>query len=119
MKYDESPLLGSQQMASTATITALTDSNNAANNAQNTAGNTSTTNNSPTFVVNNKTSKRIRNGDIIPSTEVKGEILFRGKAPFSNSVSKSFMDGALSSMTVHMPYFRILRSLKVSPHHTV
>jgi len=55
--------------------------------------------------------KKLKQADCIPLCEVKGEILFRGKAPFSNSVSKSFFEGCVASMNVHMPYFRILRSL--------
>lgn len=56
-------------------------------------------------------SKRSKNGDCVPKSEIQGEVLFRGKAPFSNSVSKSFLEGPLASMTLHIPYFRILRKL--------
>lgn len=61
-------------------------------------------------------SKRAKISDIIPKSEIQGEILFRGKAPFSNSVSRSFVDGPLASMTLHMPYFRIVKKLSGEIH---
>jgi hypothetical protein len=36
------------------------------------------------------------------------DVLFRGKSPFSNSVSKSF-DAQVSSMTIQLPYYRIIK----------
>lgn len=54
--------------------------------------------------------------DIIPKSELNGEVIFRGKSPFSNSVSKSFFDCGISSITLHMPYFRIFRGLDGDIH---
>jgi hypothetical protein len=39
-----------------------------------------------------------------------GEILFRGKGPFSNSVTKSFVDDRVASLTLQLPRFRIIRT---------
>lgn len=58
-----------------------------------------------------KRSKFQQGDDIIPPSEIKGEVLYRGKSPFSNSVSKSFLDEYVASMTLHMPYYRICRGL--------
>lgn len=61
--------------------------------------------------------KKTKNGiDVIPTSELKGEVLFRGKSPFSNSVSKSFMDEIISSVTLHLPYYRIFRNLDGDIH---
>jgi hypothetical protein len=49
--------------------------------------------------------------DNIPKSEIHGEILFRGSSPFSNSIARSFMDSDISSITLQMPYFRVIRSL--------
>ena len=46
------------------------------------------------------------------SRHVENEILFRGKSPFSNSVSKSFTNQPLSSMTLQLPYYRIVRDCR-------
>ncbi len=56
-------------------------------------------------------AKRSKLADNIPKHELKGEILFRGKSPFSNSVCKSFIGDNIASVTLYMPYYRILRSL--------
>ena len=40
--------------------------------------------------------------DEVPVKEFDGEILFRGKGPFSNSVSKSFMDDDVNAMTLQV-----------------
>lgn len=54
-------------------------------------------------------SKRVKNLDVVPKSEIQGEIIFRGKSPFSNSVSRSFLDGDIASITLHMPHFRIIK----------
>lgn len=46
-----------------------------------------------------------------PLSEFNGEIIFRGRSPFSNSVSKSF-NGHISAMTIQISHFRIFRSFK-------
>lgn len=58
----------------------------------------------------------------IPKSECDGEILFRGKGPFSNSVSKSFSGHDISSLTLQVhctssrtPYF--LFSPSCCPFH--
>lgn len=53
---------------------------------------------------------RMKSRDTIHVSEFNGEVLFRGKAPFSHSVSKSFNNHQVSSMTIHVPYYRIFRS---------
>ena len=53
---------------------------------------------------------KIKSCDKIHVSEFDGEVVFRGKAPFSHSVSKSFNDHYVSSMTIHIPYYRIFRS---------
>lgn len=42
-------------------------------------------------------------------TDTDLEVMYRGKSPFSNSVSKSFTNQAVPSMTIQLPYFRIVR----------
>lgn len=44
-------------------------------------------------------------------SEFNGEIIFRGRSPFSNSVSKSF-NSAISAMTIQISHFRIFRTFK-------
>ena len=44
------------------------------------------------------------------SKEFDGEIVFRGRAPFSHSVSKSFTNNQISSMTIHLSHYRIFKS---------
>lgn len=61
-------------------------------------------------------AKRSKLTDTIPVGELKGEIVFRGKSPFSNSVSKSFLGDRISSLTLHMPYYRIVRALDDALH---
>lgn len=39
------------------------------------------------------------------------EVRYRGKGPFSNAVSKSFMDHCLSSLTIQIPRFKIVRNI--------
>eukprot|EP01040_Poterioochromonas_malhamensis_P003788 gene3788-4047_t len=76
-------------------------------------------NNKPQTAATNTPSpapKRSKFDDIIPKSEINGEVLFRGKSPFSNSVSKSFLDEYVSSMTLHMPYYRIFRGLTGEIH---
>ena len=40
--------------------------------------------------------------DEVPFKEYNGDILFRGKGPFSNSVSKSFLDHDVAAMTLQV-----------------
>eukprot|EP00600_Ochromonadales_sp_CCMP1393_P005304 CAMPEP_0174970074 /NCGR_PEP_ID=MMETSP0004_2-20121128/9155_1 /TAXON_ID=420556 /ORGANISM="Ochromonas sp., Strain CCMP1393" /LENGTH=241 /DNA_ID=CAMNT_0016219713 /DNA_START=101 /DNA_END=823 /DNA_ORIENTATION=- len=42
-------------------------------------------------------------------TEDQADVIFRGKSPFSHSVSKSFDSTKVSSMTLQIPYYRIVR----------
>ena len=44
-----------------------------------------------------------------PRSESRHEIVHRGQSQFSNSVSKSFSNEAVSSMTLQMPSYRIVR----------
>lgn len=54
---------------------------------------------------------RLKNKDIIHVSEFDGDVLYRGRSPFSHSVSKSFItDHHVSSMTIHIPSYRIFRS---------
>lgn len=41
--------------------------------------------------------------------DVEGDVLFKGKGAFSNSVSKSFVGQSVRSMTIQLPRFRIRR----------
>lgn len=59
--------------------------------------------------------KKVTKIDTVPKKEIMGEVLFRGKSPFSNSVSKYF-EGMAVAMTLQMPYYRIFRSLDGSIH---
>eukprot|EP01038_Epipyxis_sp_PR26KG_P004406 gene4406-6232_t len=58
----------------------------------------------------------INRPDIIPRSEFQGDTIFKGKAPFSNSVSKSFFDSNVSSMTIQLPYYRIFSSQNGEAH---
>jgi hypothetical protein len=61
--------------------------------------------------------KKTKNhADVIPKHELRGEVLFRGKSPFSNSVSKSFMEDSICSVTLQMPYYRIFCNLEGDIH---
>lgn len=42
-------------------------------------------------------------------TECPFEVMYRGKSQFSNSVSKSFSSQSVPSMTIQLPYYRIVR----------
>ena len=46
--------------------------------------------------------KKVLLRDEVPFKEYDGEILFRGKGPFSNSVSKSFSDHDVAAMTLQV-----------------
>jgi|Transcript_6655 hypothetical protein len=48
--------------------------------------------------------KDIKPKDEVSLKEYDGEILFRGKGPFSNSVSKSFLDHDLAAMTLQVRF---------------
>ena len=50
------------------------------------------------------------------ATTTTGEILYRGKGPFSNSVSKSFPEHDVSAMTLQVPRFRIVRAADGEVH---
>ena len=54
--------------------------------------------------------------DIIPKSELRGEILYRGKSNFSNAVSKSFLHNNAISLTLYMPYFRVIKALNGNVH---
>jgi len=41
--------------------------------------------------------------------DINTEVVYRGKAPFSNSVTKSFPASRVASMTLQIPYYRIVR----------
>jgi hypothetical protein len=47
--------------------------------------------------------------DLTDKTESSFEVMYRGRPPFSNSVSKSFTGHTISSMTIQLPYYRIVR----------
>ena len=66
------------------------------------------TSNSPTNGNNKAKKTQIR--EEVPYKEFDGEILYRGKGPFSNAVSKSFPDQDISAMTLQVPRFRIVRA---------
>jgi hypothetical protein len=40
------------------------------------------------------------------------EVLYRGKGPFSNAVSKSFMHHCVSSLTIQIPRFKIVKNFQ-------
>lgn len=48
--------------------------------------------------------------DTIPWSEFNAEIVLKGKSPFSNSVSKSFANDQITSLTVQVPQFRVVSS---------
>ena len=48
--------------------------------------------------------------DNIPKSEFGYEILYRGKGSFSNSVSKAFPDIEMTSITIQIPRFRVVKS---------
>ena len=60
--------------------------------------------------------KKVIVKDEVPFKEYDGEILFRGKGPFSNSVSKSFSDHDVAAMTLQIPRFRIVRTSNGEVH---
>jgi hypothetical protein len=57
--------------------------------------------------------------DVIPTSEIQGEILYRGKSPFSNAVSKSFFNETITSITLQMPYYRVIRGLNSSKNQGI
>ena len=61
-------------------------------------------------IINEAAPKKTIVKDEVPFKEYDGEILFRGKGPFSNSVSKSFSDHDVAAMTLQIPRFRIVRT---------
>jgi len=65
---------------------------------------------------NDLSSKKTTKVDIVPKQEINGEVLYRGKSPFSNSVSKSFFEGISMAMTLQMPFYRIFRSIDGNIH---
>ena len=50
-----------------------------------------------------------RKSEYSDKSESPYEVMYRGKSPFSNSVSKSFTGQTVSSMTIQMPFYRIVR----------
>ena len=54
--------------------------------------------------------------DEVPFKECNGEILYRGKGPFSNSVTRSFPEHDISGMTLQVPRFRIVRTIDGEVH---
>lgn len=48
--------------------------------------------------------------DNIPKSEFGYEVLYRGKGSFSNSVSKSFADIEMTSITLQIPRFRVVKT---------
>lgn len=46
---------------------------------------------------------------MLERTESLCQVMYRGKPPFSNSVSKSFAGHSISSMNIQLPYYRIVR----------
>ena len=75
----------------------------------------STTLDSPSIGVGlPKKGSKLRSEDVMHSSEFDGEVIFKGRSPFSYSVSKSFNDFHISFMTVHIPYYRVFRSNSTS-----
>jgi len=54
--------------------------------------------------------------DRIPTSEFDGEVLFRGKGSFSNSVSKTFTDNAMTTITIQIPRFRVVKTRSGQVH---
>eukprot|EP00603_Paraphysomonas_imperforata_P001234 CAMPEP_0114415620 /NCGR_PEP_ID=MMETSP0103-20121206/2003_1 /TAXON_ID=37642 ORGANISM="Paraphysomonas imperforata, Strain PA2" /NCGR_SAMPLE_ID=MMETSP0103 /ASSEMBLY_ACC=CAM_ASM_000201 /LENGTH=286 /DNA_ID=CAMNT_0001583809 /DNA_START=126 /DNA_END=983 /DNA_ORIENTATION=- len=52
-------------------------------------------------------------------TEFQEEVKGRGKGPFSNAVSKSFMNHCISCMTIQVPRFKVVRPLPSSTSSTL
>ena len=48
--------------------------------------------------------------DVIPKSEFSGEIIFRGESLFTNSVSKTFNEGTIQSLTIQVPQYRIMET---------
>lgn len=48
--------------------------------------------------------------DAVPKTEFPGEIIFRGESLFSNSVSKTFGDDSIQSLTIQVPQYRVMET---------
>jgi hypothetical protein len=55
-------------------------------------------------------SEERKSADVIPPSEFNAEIIEKGKSPFSNAVSKSFANNQITSMTVQVPEFRVMKS---------
>lgn len=43
-------------------------------------------------------------------SDANGDILYQGDAPFSHSVSKSFMGNEISNLTIQIPAFRVIKA---------
>lgn len=52
-----------------------------------------------------------------PLNEFNGEIIYRKRNPFSNSVSKSFHGSSISAMTIQLSHFRIFRAFSNGDLH--
>lgn len=48
--------------------------------------------------------------DSIPKSELPGDIIFRGDSLFSNSVSKTFGDDSIQSLTIQVPQYRVMET---------
>lgn len=48
--------------------------------------------------------------DLNKCKEFDGDIIYKGKGPFSYAVSKSFVDGDIQSMTLQIPRYRVVRN---------
>lgn len=48
--------------------------------------------------------------DRVPKKEFPGEVIFRGESLFSNTVSKTFNDESIHSLTVQVPQFRVMET---------
>jgi len=59
---------------------------------------------------NNDTSAETKHEDSIPSSEFNGAIIEKGKSYFSNSVSKSFMEDPLQTVTIQISQFRVFET---------
>jgi len=54
--------------------------------------------------------KKSEEEDFNKCKEFDGDIMYKGKGPFSYAVSKSFFDGDIQSMTLQIPRYRVVRN---------
>lgn len=62
----------------------------------------------------NGTLRVINSIEKLPKSDFNGEILLRGAGSFTNSVSKSFVDIAMTSITIQIPRFRVVKTINSS-----